>query len=991
MGSNRLEILIGANTRELSRGFREVDDSVDKMTSNLKAKMSEASLALAGLAAGGAALTGVFISKASEMEQFEARLKAIMGSSEAAHAELARLADFASKTPFELPQVVEAATKLRALGVSAEKFLPIAGNLAAAMGKDLVETSMAFGKAVLGIPEGITQMTENFGITKAVLVQFGAALDSSGAIANKTAGDIEKLQNALIKVVQSKFGNAMAEQEKTFAGAMSTLKDSVGQFAAEIGTALVPMANSLARSLTTMVEGFRALSPATKTMIAEAVVAATAIAGVSSVIVGLAAVVGPLALAWQGLGAGAAIASVGMVTVGEAAAAVAGAVSQAAVTAGLAAELFGGMASTSAIAGAALSELGGMAAAAGTAVLAALGPIGVALVVGAGLTALTASYQASVKAAEDVVNAQLKVTTAFNSSKQAVIAAADAIKKYGSATAEAAHEAAEATKKAGLDDVDVHRSLAVLLQQQQEAEKEGNTKRVDQLEERIKLLRMVALELSGLHTQHEKEKADAEAALKSQAAAAQKAFEAFKANRGAGVFVDPKAELAALDAVMAGFRQGAKEYEELALDRVKLARTVAEQERKERLAAAQYEIDVMGAAREVDKQAQLAKMKEILTTYQLTAEERRRIQLDIVRLETDIEKDGIENRKKLHDKELADLKALADAKVKASEVALKTSDLDLKSLDDRLKRGEDVAKQIAEEIAARSKLAAEIAKERGEREAVGKSPAEAAAIRKNAEQEATNAIRQGREQIEQLDREQSDKKRREAAQETESSAKLARAREEHARKRFDMEGTGEDELKKAMLERQTFEEEALRKKFDADSTGKDEAEKMRLTRELEMDLLLLKEKQTNEQTKLNAEIEETKKKVQELRDKSSPLDLSGEAKSVADAFANQGDSFKRGSIYSESSKKPLTPAEKKELETNQKTQEGLDKMGPSFFKPADAATELQTAQLSALKDIASSLGRIEKNPVKVQFNGNNLRAADDTAFKLNRPPGLGGK
>ncbi|TXH55419.1 MAG: hypothetical protein E6Q97_08900, partial [Desulfurellales bacterium] len=406
MARNRLEIEVAGDVRQINRDLREVDRAVDQTMGNIRAKAGQASVALAGLAAGGAALTATMLSKAGEMQQFETQLTAIMGSAAAAKEELKRLSDFAASTPFELPQVVQAGIRMRSLGADVQRFLPQAGALASVLGKDLPDTATQFSKALKGLPEGM-EMIRNAGGSAEVLAKFGAHLDHNGQLAAKSAGDIEKLQNAIEQFVKTKFGDQMAAQSATFNGAVSNLKDSIGQLMAELGSTLIPAVTDATKSLSSLIEWFRGLSPAAKGMIADAALVVTALATIGSAVAGAVAAIGPLILAWQAYSASAAAA----VVASEGAAVAIGGASAAST---------------------------GLAASAGVSA-AALGPVVLAIAaVAAGCAYLISQYSAQVAAEDKVVNSQLKLLKGYNESRSAAIGAADAIKKYGKATAEAA-------------------------------------------------------------------------------------------------------------------------------------------------------------------------------------------------------------------------------------------------------------------------------------------------------------------------------------------------------------------------------------------------------------------------------------------------------------------------------------------------------------------------------------------------------------------------
>lgn len=154
------------------------------------------------------------------------------------------LQDFAAKTPFEFPDLIEASQKLLAMGFAADKVRP---------------TLTAIGDAVAGLgggPGTIDQITRALGqmqakgkaasqemmqLTEAgipawqmladkigVSVPEAMKLVESGAVSADTA------IGALVSGMEAKFGGMMAKQSQTFSGMLSTLKDNATQAAATL-------------------------------------------------------------------------------------------------------------------------------------------------------------------------------------------------------------------------------------------------------------------------------------------------------------------------------------------------------------------------------------------------------------------------------------------------------------------------------------------------------------------------------------------------------------------------------------------------------------------------------------------------------------------------------------------------------------------------------------------------------------------------------------
>lgn len=93
---------------------------------------------VATLGAGGlAALGGYGLKAAGDFQQTRIAFEGLLGSAETADTFLKQMRDFAAKTPFELPGVLDAAKQLMATGTSAENVVPVLtkiGNVASALG-----------------------------------------------------------------------------------------------------------------------------------------------------------------------------------------------------------------------------------------------------------------------------------------------------------------------------------------------------------------------------------------------------------------------------------------------------------------------------------------------------------------------------------------------------------------------------------------------------------------------------------------------------------------------------------------------------------------------------------------------------------------------------------------------------------------------------------------------------------------------------------------
>lgn len=101
---------------------------------------------LAGTAGVGA-LVKSFIGAASRVEDFKTRLISLTKSETLAAQKLKQLSDFASKAPFQLPEIIEAGITVEAFGAKIKNVIRPIGDLAAFMGTSIVDAAKAFGRA----------------------------------------------------------------------------------------------------------------------------------------------------------------------------------------------------------------------------------------------------------------------------------------------------------------------------------------------------------------------------------------------------------------------------------------------------------------------------------------------------------------------------------------------------------------------------------------------------------------------------------------------------------------------------------------------------------------------------------------------------------------------------------------------------------------------------------------------------------------------------
>lgn len=191
-----------------------------------------------------------FISDAGEYESLMVRLKVATGDASTAMKEFEELKDFASKTPFDLPGVVDASIMFRNAGIEAEKIIPtikMLGDVAQGNNEYFNRMALNFmqiksaGKATM---QDLNQFAYMGIPIKQVLKDMGREGDTS----------FEAIQMAFKRMTSEggQFYNSMNANAGTMSGSMSNLRDSIQQVRAEFGNQLLPVISSVTRAISEM-------------------------------------------------------------------------------------------------------------------------------------------------------------------------------------------------------------------------------------------------------------------------------------------------------------------------------------------------------------------------------------------------------------------------------------------------------------------------------------------------------------------------------------------------------------------------------------------------------------------------------------------------------------------------------------------------------------------------------------------------------------------
>lgn len=175
--------------------------------------------ATAGVVATLAAKTG--LSEAMDLEGYRLQLETATKDTQKASEIMQYAINLANKTPFEGGELVEGASKFEAMGMAAQKWLPLAGDMAAATNKSFDQAT----EALIDAQNGELERLKEFGITKAKIVEQGEKMFSGVQLVNNQ-GQItnqEKFNEALIALMQDRFAGGMEKQATTMKGLWSTV------------------------------------------------------------------------------------------------------------------------------------------------------------------------------------------------------------------------------------------------------------------------------------------------------------------------------------------------------------------------------------------------------------------------------------------------------------------------------------------------------------------------------------------------------------------------------------------------------------------------------------------------------------------------------------------------------------------------------------------------------------------------------------------------
>jgi hypothetical protein len=170
----------------------------------------------------------------ADLEQYKTSFEVLLGSADAAQKKLDYLYKFAADTPFEAEPIIQASVLLENNRLQTEKYITSLGNTAAAFkkfGATIESVAQPIGRLASGQTGEALERLREFGITTRDLMEKGITFDKGGQLTSS----ISQTMDAVIAVMDEKYGGMMEKQSKTFNGLMSTIQDNISAFGRKIG------------------------------------------------------------------------------------------------------------------------------------------------------------------------------------------------------------------------------------------------------------------------------------------------------------------------------------------------------------------------------------------------------------------------------------------------------------------------------------------------------------------------------------------------------------------------------------------------------------------------------------------------------------------------------------------------------------------------------------------------------------------------------------
>lgn len=242
---------------EVSKGLVKIGEDLDKIGSKVSSfgeGISKFGTKLLPLSTGMGALITQGVKYNAQMEQFEANLTTLLGSSDKAQQLLSDLKQMASTTPFATSDLIDATQVMVGFGIEADKaqeYLGYLGDIAMGDSNKLSGLSLAFSQVQSAgklTGQDLMQMiNQGFNPLLYISKQTGESMAEVKDRMSKGAVSAEEVANAFAYATSEgqPFYQAMEKGAETISGRISTLKDNFMTLIGTLTEAFLPVLSDI--------------------------------------------------------------------------------------------------------------------------------------------------------------------------------------------------------------------------------------------------------------------------------------------------------------------------------------------------------------------------------------------------------------------------------------------------------------------------------------------------------------------------------------------------------------------------------------------------------------------------------------------------------------------------------------------------------------------------------------------------------------------------
>jgi len=337
-----------AEYRQLTASLREsgitARDSLGLMETKTRDVSAEMQRMGQTLAIGGAALTATItrpildlaeaaVTLGSKFAMAEVSFTKLLGSGQDAQQFLGELKNFAASTPFEFPDLLSAAQRLKAMGFEATAVIPMlraVGDQVASMGgssEQVDRITRALGqmsaKGKVSAEEMMQLAEANVNGWEMVANSIGISIPEAMERSKRGTLSAAEAIPAILEGMAAQTGGQMENMSKTVAGQFSNMKDRITFILADVGKALLPLAGTVLQIaepilglIGNIAAGFASLPSPAQAFIVTLGGIAAAVGPIAVAVGGVVSMLGSLAGALGITGGAAALMSAALATLG---------------------------------------------------------------------------------------------------------------------------------------------------------------------------------------------------------------------------------------------------------------------------------------------------------------------------------------------------------------------------------------------------------------------------------------------------------------------------------------------------------------------------------------------------------------------------------------------------------------------------------------------------------------------------------------------------